>query len=106
MGFVVSAMHLKLVFSWDSSQQEVECVDVASVVPVAAGRSPATCLMCLAIAFELSIIFANCQTLLAENFCMSTLPSFIVLVTKSSFLHEEPENVPMEDFGSFQWVFC
>ena len=49
-----------------------------------AGRSPATCQMCLAVAFELSIFLANCQTLLARNFCMLTLPSFIVLVTKSS----------------------
>ena len=33
-GFAVSAMHLKLVISWDSSQQEVECIDVASVALV------------------------------------------------------------------------
>ena len=56
----------------------------------ATGRSPATCQMCLAVALELSIFLANCQTLLAGNFCMSTLPSFIVLVTKSlSFINNQ-----------------
>ena len=56
----------------------------------AAGRSPATCQMCLAVALELSIFLANCWTLLAGNFCMLMLPSFILLVTKSlSFIKNQ-----------------
>ena len=46
--------------------------------------SPATCLMCLAVAFGLSIVLASCLTLLAGNFSKSTLPSFMVLDTNSS----------------------
>ena len=60
----------------------------------AAGRSPATCLMCLAVTFELSIFLANCQTLLAGNFWISTFPSFIVLVTNClSFIKNQ--NMPL-----------
>ena len=46
--------------------------------------SPATCFICLAVAFELSIFLASWHTLLAGNLSRSTLPSFIVLETKSS----------------------
>ena len=46
--------------------------------------SLATCLMCHAVAFELSNFFANWQTLLLENFSRSTLPSVMILDTKSS----------------------
>ena len=49
--------------------------------------------MCLAVALELSIFLASCQTLLAGNFCILTLPSFIALVTKSLSYHKEPENI-------------
>ena len=52
----------------------------------AACRLPATCLMCLAVAFKLSIFFTSWHTLLAGNLSRSTLPSFIVLDTKSSSL--------------------
>ena len=31
-GFAVSSMQLNSAFSWDNSQQEVECVDVTSIV--------------------------------------------------------------------------
>ena len=44
---------------------------------------PATPLVCLAVAFELSILFTGCLTLLAGKFSKSTLPSFMVLDTKS-----------------------
>ena len=47
-------------------------------------RSPATCLMWCAVAFELSNFFASYLTLLAGNLSRSTLPSVIVLDTKSS----------------------
>ena len=46
--------------------------------------SPAICLMCLAVAFELSILFTSCLTLLAGSFSKSTSPSFMVLDTNSS----------------------
>ena len=40
--------------------------------------------MCLAVAFELSYFLASWHTLLAGNLSKSTLPSFMVLETKSS----------------------
>ena len=46
--------------------------------------SPATCLMCLAVALELPIFLASWCTLLAANFSRSTPPSLIVLDTNSS----------------------
>ena len=46
--------------------------------------SPATCLMCLALALELSIFLESWCTLLAGNFSRSTLPSLMVLDKKSS----------------------
>ena len=46
--------------------------------------SPATCLICLAVALELSIFLASWHTLLVGNLSRSTLPSLIVLETKSS----------------------
>ena len=50
-----------------------------------------------AVAFDVSIFFASCLTLLAENFCNSTLHSFMVLETKSY--------ISMQDTCSFWWVF-
>ena len=50
----------------------------------AACGSPAACLICLALALELSIFLASCHTLLARNFSRSTLPSLISLDTNSS----------------------
>ena len=49
----------------------------------AAYGSLVTCLMCLVVAFELSNFFASWHTLLAGNLSRSTLPSLIVLETKS-----------------------
>ena len=46
--------------------------------------SPATCLICLAVVFEVSYFFARWHTLLAGNLSRSTLPSFMVLETNSS----------------------
>ena len=56
--------------------------------------SPATCLIWCAVAFECSNLFASCWTLLAGNLSRSTLPSVIVLETKSS-LHKKNKNVLM-----------
>ena len=46
--------------------------------------SLAICLMCLAVAFEVSIFFASCLTMLAGNLPRSMLLSLIVLETNSS----------------------
>ena len=46
--------------------------------------SPDTFFMCLSVAFELSYFLANWCTLLAGNLSKSTLPSLMVLETKSS----------------------
>ena len=46
--------------------------------------SPATCLMFLAVALELSYFLASWSSLLAGNLSNSTLPSFMVFETKSS----------------------
>ena len=46
--------------------------------------SPATCLMCLALALELSIFLAGWCTLLAGNLSRSMVPSLIILETNSS----------------------
>ena len=46
--------------------------------------SLATCLMCLAVTFELSIFFATCLILLVGNLSRSMLPSLIVFETNSS----------------------
>ena len=43
-----------------------------------------TCLICLAVACELSILLAICLTLLAGNLCNSACPSFKVLDTNHS----------------------
>ena len=50
----------------------------------AAFGSPATCLMWHAVAFALSNFFTSCFTLLVGNLSKSTLPSVMVLDTKSS----------------------
>ena len=54
----------------------------------AAWGSPATCLMYLAVALELSIFLASWHTLLGVNLSRSTLSSLIVLVTNSSSLRK------------------
>ena len=54
----------------------------------AACGSPATCLIWHAVALELSSFWASCLTLLAGNFSRSTLPSLMVLETKSSSLRK------------------
>ena len=50
--------------------------------------SPATCLIYLAVALELSYFFASWYTLLAGNLSRSLLPSFMVLETNSSSLRK------------------
>ena len=54
----------------------------------AAWRLLATCLICLAVALELSIFFTSCLTLLAGNLFRSVLLSFIVFETNSSSLRK------------------
>ena len=56
--------------------------------------SPAICLICLAVAFELSYVFASWCTLLAGNLSRSTLPSFMVLETNSSS-HRRNQNMSL-----------
>ena len=47
-----------------------------------------TCLLCLAVTFELSIFFASCLTMLAGNLSRSILLSLIVLETNSLSLRK------------------
>ena len=64
-------------------------------------RSPATCLMCHTVAFVLSIFFANWQTVLVGNLSRSTLPSVMVLDTKS-LSHRKSQNMSWCKFLQFQ----
>ena len=50
--------------------------------------SHATCVMCLVVAFKLSIFLASCLTLFAGNLSRSILLSFMVLDTNSSYLRK------------------
>ena len=56
--------------------------------------SPATCLMCLAVALELSYFLASWHTLVAGNLSKPTLPSFMVFETKSSS-HRKNQNISL-----------
>ena len=56
---------------------------LSRLICVACG-SPATCLIWCVVAFELSIHFASCLTLLAGNMSKSTFPSLMVLEKNSS----------------------
>ena len=60
----------------------------------AAWGSPDTCLICPTMAFELSNFLANWCTLLVGNLSRSTLPSLMVLDTKSSS-HRKNQNMSL-----------
>ena len=67
--------------------------------------SPATCLICLAVAFEFSYFLASWCTLLAGNF---PGPHYLHLWSwKQIFLtQKEQKYVPVQDLFCFRWVFC
>ena len=58
--------------------------------------------MCLTLAFELLYFLANWCTLLAGNLSKLTLPSLMVLDTKSSSFRKKTKDVHVMYFGCFQ----